>query len=403
MSEVLKGSSQGSEFDFGSSLRANQERATNKGFDNVSQVWYDKTISFEQGLEQLSNQVAEREDIEENLTDAVIGVEPSGGIGVGIDGRTFMPTLHALLQLSTWLDVPHTMVKWYLSPKVGQNGKVKFTRDTVDTELVVRALRNGMRHVKSDKSMLFRTYQDGTLRAVLSDRYAIIDNRWYLETLQDLLPEGRLSHWSGDADTLYGNVLIPDTMRQETDSGYGGMLSVGNCEIGIRLLEQYPSIFRHICMNGCIWDRSKGNILTQVHRGNVNLDDLRIEICNNVHKQIPLMQSAVDRFLSMRDRKVTGKLSKLFACIAKENGFTNEQANATIQEWLQNEKSDRNAFGVINAITRTGQKFDNVTWLDFDILAGKIMNLSNDGWLALNTRADNLDDKVVEKVFATAV
>ncbi len=76
--------------------------------------------------------------------------------------------------------------------------------------------------------------------------------------MRKLIPGGRLSHWRGDADTLWGNVLIPDTIRQESDSDYGGMVSIGNSEIRERRITSRPSVFRAICFNGCIWDREAG-------------------------------------------------------------------------------------------------------------------------------------------------
>lgn len=374
-------------------------------FNNVARYWLDHgTMTFDAALEKLDAEVAEREDINENLTDCVIGIEDSK-IKIGVDGRTFIPTEHAMLQLANWCDTPHTLVKHYCNPKLKANKSIKFGRDEKDLELVVLALRNGLRRVSEDKEMLFRTYKDGTLRAVLSDRYAIIDNRWYLETLKELLPGGRVSHWKGNADTIYGNVLIPDTIRTESDSDYGGMLSIGNCEIGLRRIFQYPSVFRAICMNGCIWDQKKGSVFTKIHRGEIDLAELRLSILDNVNKQIPLLQSGVDRFLALRSRSIAAenKLSKVFALIADENGFSKEQLNMTAELWFQEEKENRNAFGVINAITRAGQKYDADTWFAFDMIAGDLMNLDDNQWQGLLVRAENMDDKKVEKMFTVAV
>lgn len=399
MSDVLQGSGRAGDF-----VHANQVMGTADGFKNVSKLWVDQTITFDAGLEVMAKEAAEREDINANLADTVIKIDDKG-ICVMVDGRVFHPTPHALLHLATWLDVPHTMVNWYTNPKVKPNGETRITRDEKDTELVVLALRNGLRRA-GDRVNLFRTYKDGTLRAVLSDIYGIIDNRWYVETLKELLPSGRLSHWRGGADTIYGNVLIPDSVREETDSDYGGMISISNCEIGLRRMAQYPSVFRAICMNGCIWDQTKGNILNKVHRGEIVLADLRVAILENVNKQIPLLASGVDKFLALRSREInkeTHRLSQVFAQIALDNSFSAGQAQATLQEWLANEKESRNAFGVVNAITRAGQKFDNATWVDFDNVAGNLMNMTDNQWSRLLAESTEVDDKVLEKLYGVAV
>lgn len=396
MSDVLKGEGRIGDF-----VHQNQTMAAGDGFRNVSKLWYDKTISFEDGIESVEAIKANRRDINETLGDVVVKAD---GLSVKlmVDGELFTPTEHALRQLATWFDTPHTLVNYYSRAKMQPNGKMRYARDERDTDLIVRALRLGQSRVNAEKEMLFRTYADGTLRAVLSDRYAIIDNRWYLEVLKAAIPGGRLSHWRGDADTLWGNVLIPDTLRAESDSDYGGMLSLSNCEIGMRRLAQFPSVFRAICMNGCIWDQKKGTVYTKIHRGEINLDDVRDAIFENINKQIPLMAAHVTQFLATRNRKLTTKVSKLIACIATENGFTQTQATRVVDEFAQFEKGDRNAFGIINAITRAGQAFDNDAWFSFDNLAGSLVTMSDDSWANLNTRANAMDDETVASAFAVA-
>jgi hypothetical protein len=214
-----------------------------------------------------------------------------------------------------------------------------------------------------------------------------------------------LSHWKGDADTIYGNVLIPDTCREESDSDYGGMISVSNCEIGVRRLSQFPSIFRAICMNGCIWDQVAGTKINKVHRGEINLNDLRERIALNIHEQIPLIQAGIDRFLALKDMKVAKDvlLGNVFALIAKENAMSFGQAGQAakmLEVFSQHEAGNTNLFGVVNTITRTGQMYNPAEWVRFDEIAGKYMNYSDSQWESFQTRAKGLDQKEVrEKVY----
>jgi hypothetical protein len=295
------------------------------------------------------------------------------------------------------------------NPVLAQNGKVKYERDQKDAETLLRVFQNGFRRIEGDKEFRFRTYGDGTLRAMLSDRYAVLDNVWYLETLAELFKEiggdePRLSHWKGDADTLFGNVLIPDTCRQESDSDYGGMISVSNCEIGKRRLSQVPSVFRAICMNGCIYDQEHGENIRQVHRGAINLNDMRAEIANNIHEQIPLMAEGVARFLTLKDKTIAKdvKLSNVFAMVAYENAMSfgvKGQAATMVKKFQDFEAGNRNLFGIVNAITRAGQEYDNTEWVRFDTIAGKLMNISDAAWENLQARAKAIDPKVYNKVY----
>lgn len=403
MSNVLQGQTQ-----TGAGVIASQGAA--QGFKCVSRLWYPKTQPISFGIDQLTDDAREREDILCPINHMGLGINSGGNFVLEyIDGREFVPTEHAFKQLATWCGVSHQFLKDMTRPVTAQNGKVKYERDEKDKETLVRVFQNGLRRIEKDKEFRFRTYTDGTLRAVLSNRYAIINNVWYLETLQALFKElggdePRLSHWRGDADTIYGNILIPDSVRADKDSDYGGMISVSNCEIGIRRLSQFPSIFRAICMNGCIWDRVCGTNVNKVHRGEIDLNSLRDDIVQNIHAQIPLLDEGVKKFLAMRDMAVEKgvQLSNIFAMIAKENQFSfgvAGQATKMVEQFQKFEADNRNLFGIVNAITRTGQEYGPAEWVKFDEVAGKYMAYSTSQWNGLQMRAKGLDKKDHDKVF----
>jgi hypothetical protein len=261
--------------------------------------------------------------------------------------------------------------------------------------------------VEADKQFRLRTYQDGTLRAFLTERYAPIDNRWYLERLENVLPSGRLSHWRGDADTIYGNILLPDTIidyGQDDDTDYGGMISIGNCEIGTRRISQTPSIFRAICMNGCIWGQTKGKAISKVHRGTINLDDLAKAIRYNIEAQLPLLPDGIERFLGIKVHE-SGDVSmkNIIGAICSDKRLGRKESTEVLTQWVKYERTDRNLFGVVNAITRAGQEFDNTSWVKFDGLGGELLDMTEGRWSAIKQRADSYTDKEIEKVFVTAV
>jgi hypothetical protein len=382
-----------------------QPLATKKGFKNVSKLWYDKTMSYDDGLEQLEKGIDNREDIECPLFDMVPVCDDSGKLAIKhSDGRLFYPTEHALKQLSSRIFTPQSFAKHLTNPILKQNKEdVRFERDEIDTKVLVSVLKNGYRRVEANKKFRFRTYNDSTLRAVLTEDYAPVDNRWYLEVIKDIIPDGRLSHWRGDEDTVYGNILIPDSIREEDDSDYGGMISVGNCEIGKRRISQIPSVFRAICMNGCIWDQAKGKAMRRVHRGDINLIELKKEIFTNIQTQIPLMHDGIDRLLATQSfitEKV--KLSNIFAEIAVLNNFSSKETIECVSQFTRFEKGSRNLFGIINSITRAGQEFNNSQWLKLDEVGGELSNYTEAKWNRLLQRAENIDEKKLIKVYGKA-
>lgn len=389
-SDVLTSTSRAGDF-----VHQSQTMASEQGFRNVSKLWYDKTISFEQGREKMAQERLEREDIE-FPADAVKFSADEKGIVCTIDDRDFRPTPYALSKLCSWYHTPSTIATYYLNPP----NSGKYERDKDDYDVVCYALENGVRRVTDDKELLFRTYKDGTLRSVMSDGYSIVDNDWYLDLLSKLVPGGRLSHWRGDADTIYGNIIIPDTIRSESDSDYGGMISISNCEIGKRIIGQIPSIFRAICMNGCIWGQTKGIQLRKRHKG-IILEDLANDVKDNIIRQIPLTTAHIDVQLTTKQWKLETQAIRVFAAVQQTSKFITPALTATIAEEYLNQGKISSAFGIIDAITRVSQYQEPELAFNMDVFAASILNRRT--WDYVQHTAKGLSDEMVMKSLNVAV
>lgn len=382
-----------------------------ESFKHVAKVWQDQCMTFEKGMQQCALDQAKIQDIRGPLSAWKPGVSEDGKLVLIYQptGQQFVPTAKALKDFA----VGGFTSEWFLSDlttdkkkTTEENSEVRFKRDRRDSELLVHTLNVTLfaaDRVDQDKERLFRTWTDGTFRAMLSDRYTIVNNLWYLETLSRLIPDGLLSHWRGDADTIFGNVLIPDTIRQESDSEYGGMLSIGNSEIGLRRLMSMPSVFRAICMNGCIWEQEKGKAVNRVHRGEVKIDDLASEIASNLQHQIPLLSGGIDRMLGTRALVMGNSSSvKVIAQFFKDCKLPKSFAVKFITA-LHVEKEIlgadvRSLFGLQAALTRAGQLVDSETWVKYDTLAGDLMGLTHAKWGVMLKGADSLTDDDVEKL-----
>lgn len=390
----------------GDSVHRNQKMAADAGFKNVSKRWLDKTMGYQEGLAALEDGKAKTEDIVAAVGHVDFVARGSSMLVKFQDGRAFRPTSHAITQLSSWSGVG----KWYATSLTenpeNAKGKQLFARDGGDAETLAAALRNGFRRMPQEKNLFWRTRDDGTLRALLSERYAEVPNEWFVKSLEKLVPGGRLSHWRGDSDTIYGNILIPDSLREESDSEYGGMVSVGNSEIGERRISSVPSVFRAICQNGCIWDQVTGKGIRKKHLGEVNLDQLFMMMKENLEKQIPLLPQGIERLLGTRRMGWDGgSVLPLFAATAAEYGFSKKQATSLLTAYhVEEEVAPETAptlFGVIASITRAGQKLDNASWIRFDEIGGRLSSLDGDDWAALTGKAKRLKTKQVESAFAS--
>lgn len=376
---------------------------------HVSAIWTAQCLTFDAMMEKLAADQKQIVDVRSPLSDwepIVNGAEkfalrhkPSGG--------EYVPTSKAVKDMaviggtSEWFIADLLSDKTKNHPKKGE--QVVFKRDRRDAELLVHTLKNSLfaaDRTDQKKVRLLRTWNNGTLRAVLSEQYAIVNNQWYMEVLHKLIPGGLFSHWRGDADTVFGNVLIPDSIREESDSHYGGMLSVGNSEIGLRRIMSLPSVFRAICMNGCIWEQEKGIGVSQVHRGEMDFQSLERKIAANLQAQIPLLSKGIQmllgtRALSMKDVPLPQVVAQFFTDFkvpksqaAKFLGHFNTEVNILGAE-------ARTAFGLQAALTRLGQELDNDSWVAYDEIAGKVARLTVDRWDGFINRARTLQSEDV--------
>ena len=397
--EPLKG--QGTSGDF---VLNSQTIATDEGFSHVSKTWYDKTLSYDEGMELLESERGQREDFLIPRSEIAFDVREIDGqwkFGAEIDDRFFVPTDHALVQLvSKACNGKGTGFVRDLT-----NDHPKFKRDEFDARTIRGIITNGIRRVDASTKYKIRCHNDGTMRAFLSERYAEVDNRWYLEQIKNIIPAGRLSHWKGDSNTIWGNVLIPDTIREEDDSDYGGMVSIGNCEIGKRNVKSLPSVFRAICMNGCIWDQTKGSEIKVRHIGDIDLNSLAMKLRNNIEAQIPLLPQGIQRMLGIRAKGTDGvPMKNLIAATAETHKIDKRGASAVLQAWIKDESpiapEDRSLFDIVNSVTRAGQSLDNQSWVRFDQIGGQLVNYTDNQWTNLKSRAESYDDKDFKRVFS---
>ena len=372
------------------------ETGLQEGF-HVHKSWFKKCLTFDQVMESLERSAEDREDLMVPLGDIVPMANDLGKFVFSVHGKEYVPTEWALSQFSTRLNLPSSSVMRELINDPDS--------DWQDADLAARIAMNSIRKADQDKIFRLRTYTDGSMRAFLTDKYAPVDNRWYMETVNEILPGSVYSHWRGDDDTIYGNVLLPDTIMdydQEDDSDYGGMLSLSNCEIGRRKISQRPSLFRSICMNGCIWGEVKGEMIDRRHIGKIDLIELRSRITDNIEKQLPLIPVGVRKFLDLQNFKVTGSIKRALAGLCLTSKLDRTASREVLNQFVSYEKDERSLFGLVNAVTRAGQQLSNDSWVKLDKLAGDIVDWTQPKWDSFQSYSDSLTDKEVEEAFSAA-
>lgn len=361
-----------------------QNQKMHEAHTHVNADWLSKTLTFESMLKKAQEFQALCTDMEGlNLSDLM---SDGGQLSEEVSGKLFNLTEHSTQQLGMYSGVPGS----YLQKLSGEYNDVKLFDDNVNA---------GIKRVtaEKDRAVFLRTVEKNgvkTLRAILSGRYAVINNLPIIETLGDIIPGGRVSHLHYDGDTFRANILIPDAIRKESDSDYGGGVSVLNNETGRFVYKSRPFVFRAICWNGNIWDELKGEEFSKKHMGTIDWAEFRKNIILNIQRQIPLAQEGINRVLALKGVPVTqqqieqaivylGRQEKLSksAMTGWYEGFQVElQAANTVKEIF-------NAFGIVQGLTRAAQTQEEFKIQELmETLSGKLID-SN--WDRLLTAATN--------------
>lgn len=370
-----------------------QEKA--EGFKKVAKAWASQCMDYDKGLELLSEAQAKIVDFRGPLKQWEVNVYDDGLYFLHKPSlQKFKPTEHCIGQIAVIANTSKFWLYDMINDK-GEIGDLAVVRDCLN-----RTLFNPER-TDMDKERLIRCWNDGSMRAMLSNRYAIVNNVWFMDLMRKLIPNGLLSHWRGDADTVLGNILIPDSIREFGADEFGALLSVGNSEIGERRVYTEPSAFRAICMNGCIWHKESGKAVNRRHigkGGEINLKDLEGEIAENLNNAIPLTTEIIQAIIGLRKYKFDA--ANLVPTIAEFfNQFNiNKKFAVPYMQALNVERdcgtANDNAFFLLQGVTRMAQELSNKEWVDFDRLGGEISQFS--GWGKLFERAKSIGVKQVE-------
>jgi len=154
-------------------------------------------------------------------------------------------------------------------------------------------------------------------------------------------------------------------------------------------------------MNGCIWGQQEGKKISKVHRGAIDLSDLKTCIAENIEMQLNILPDGIRKFLETRTQKMgTHSAKGVIAAVCNDFRLDKKQSTEVLEQFITHEHEHQNLFGVINAVTRAGQEFTADTWFKMDNVGGDLMNLSASRWDTILRRADTYTDKDYEKVFA---
>ena len=372
---------------------------------HVAKQWQSKCTQFADFVQTVKEQSASKYDL----------VVPESNVRLK-DSNTLTNdmtlTKSGLNSLRTFTDIPSSMIS-FLEERGYNDDLTRF----VNSELSLRE-QMWANDGKDSREFRIRVRKDDdgadNVRAVVSGRYGVIDNHEAVEMIANALPsltDALASHISNDGDDIFGNVLLPDYMKSEPDSDYGVGIAFRNSEIKNSTFKVSPFLFRAICLNGMIWGRENSNIqINQKHLGNIDRIELQAQVTKAVRVALTQGNDLLTLLGHSKQVKVESPL-QVIAQLARDNGMTIEQGRAWHKGYLESltetngHLHDRSAFGIVNGLTRSAQRYSGATRESMETTASLILAPAIDAslqaiskrWGRISDNANQLKENIVQK------
>lgn len=283
-------------------------------------------------------------------------------------------SLHGLLSLTdNYTEMPRAVVRYFRNKSKKENKKISQLAILINEELAERRQEWKSREIYPNAFLRYRPGKTNPLwnpegrdecRAMLSDKYTVIDNKPVVDILDRVIESlggaenvfYTRAYSIGYGDYMRGNFILPDRMKWMEESEWGVGFTISNSEIGHAPLRVSPYLFRALCSNSAIWGFKNSIIqLNKRHSGNVDMENLEISIRDAIIAALSDGESLLHQFEMARDIKVDSVPGIITHLTQKNVGLTKKHSLAWWDSFQSEPQS--NAFGVINGLTRAAQHF----------------------------------------------
>lgn len=378
---------------------------------HVSKIWQDKCTPLSDFIQTVKKQAENKKDI----------VKPESEIRLKdantlIDGTPL--TKSGMNSLRLFTDIPSSMIS-FLEERGYDEELVKFMNEELDLRE-----NNWKNDGKEPRDFRVRIRHDDEgndiIRAIVSERYGVIDNDQAMEMIADALPsltDALASHIFNDGDDMYGNVLVPDHMKSEPDSDYGVGIAFRNSEIRNATFKVSPFLFRAICLNGMIWGRTNSEItVNQRHMGKIDTDALKKEVRHAIAVALTQGNDMLTLMNLAKQVKVDNPLA-VIAQLTRDNKMTADQGRLWHKGYLDSllettgDQNENTAFGIVNGLTRSAQNYKGSTREQMETVAGFVLAPAIDAdlqaiskrWGRISDNASQLAENTIKQYQFVAV
>lgn len=249
-------------------------------------------------------------------------------------------------------------------------------------------------------------------RALLSDRYRILDNdeilSFVLPALMDLGLGSSLEIASCEVTErrLYLKAFFP---KVEGEVAKGDIIRAGfvisNSEVGLGGFSVYPAALRLVCLNGLILQedgQKKYHIGRRLSAGDSGLiykdetlaaDDRALMLTMRdtitaiaADVEGSAFRRGIGRMKALAGEKIEGDIPKVVEVAAKRFNLLDTERGSVLRHLI--EGGDLSRYGLMNAITRSAEdapSYDRAT--ELEVLGGQVIDLPTSAWKEIEKQA----------------
>jgi hypothetical protein len=254
---------------------------------------------------------------------------------------------NALQQLCAKITVPYTFIK--KSMETGYSGIAEEARNVLHTWLEYKY---------DPKTQLLVRAHDNYARAILSDRYKIVNSIDVFNLIKDnVLPKGyHIKEYHHNEGDLYMRVINNERIDIPGEDLHIGF-NIKNGETGNLKLSADVMVFKQICSNGLMVTKGQNNMYNKRHFGNIDAGSMVTDFTNHTINNISTITRQVkDEIVKAMNESI--KIDNLDAILKKVSTETKVVGSAmdVVRNLL--DKYGMTQWGLVNSITEVAQQYD---------------------------------------------
>ena len=245
-------------------------------------------------------------------------------------------------------------------------------------ELAVHNYREWSRlSSRKDNSVLVREY-DGTVRAVLSDRYNVFNTASVLNNVRKAVSNPHLKNRYEmnqifmDTDKLHIRFVdFNNPIRSGITDLHPGF-TVSSSDVGNRSLNIKYFLYRFACRNGLVIIQNGGTLFWQSHIRNFESDGA--ELFETALLKIEDMNEyARNRIISAEKKRLSKDEMRMYLEKAQKELHLGKKIEE-VESLMQTTYTDNNLMSFVNAVTEHAQNYTLDTRIEQETWAGKILS-----------------------------